>query len=81
MTERAQRMAAKRAERAASAARIAAAQAETRRVVESGKCPTCGSGLKRNLSISGWWQCEQLGAETHRARPQEPSCSWQGFTR
>jgi hypothetical protein len=60
---------------------IEAMQAETRRVVASGACPLCGSALKQNLSLAGWWQCEQLGAETHRARPQEPSCDWQGFTR
>lgn len=75
---------AKRAERKAaaaeSAARIAQAQAETQATVATGTCPTCGSGLKRNLSIAGWWQCEQLGAETHRKNPALPSCSFQGFT-
>lgn len=75
-----QTRAAKKAAAAASRARIEAAQAETRRVVESGACPTCGAGLKRNLSIAGWWQCEQLGAETFRKDPTKPSCSWQGFT-
>ena len=54
--------------------------AEARKVVEAGKCPKCGSGLRRNTSMTGWWQCEQLGAETHRARPNEPPCSWQAFT-
>lgn len=59
---------------------IAAAQAQTREVVASGKCPDCGSGLRRNLALTGWWQCEQYGAESHRSRPNDPPCSWQGFT-
>jgi len=68
------------AERTASAKRIAAAHAEISAVVATGTCPFCGAGLKRNLSIAGWWQCEQLGAESHRKNPALPSCSWQGFT-
>lgn len=68
------------AERKARDERIAKAQAETRAVVATGVCPTCGSRLRRNSSIAGWWQCEQLGAETHRARPNDKPCSWQGFT-
>lgn len=61
-------------------ARIEAAQAETRAVVATGKCPTCSAGLRQNLSITGWWQCEQLGAEGFRKDATKPSCSWQGFT-
>lgn len=72
--------AAKKAANAASKARIEAAHAETRAVVATGKCPTCGAGLKRNLSLTGWWQCEQLGAEGFRKDATKPSCSWQGFT-
>ena len=72
--------AAKRAEREAQRARIEAGHAEARRIVATGRCPYCGSALRRNLSLSGWWQCEQLGAVTHRARPKDPPCDWQGFT-
>lgn len=50
------------------------------RIVASNKCPDCGSVLRRNWSMSGWWQCEQFGSERFRARPQEPACSWQVFT-
>lgn len=75
-TERAERKLAA----AASAARIQAAQAETRAIVASGKCPSCGRGLRRNSSITGWWQCEQLGAVGFRKDATLPSCSWQGFT-
>lgn len=55
-------------------------QAEARKIVATGICPRCGSELRRNLSIIGWWQCEQFGAETHRARPQDPACNFQTFT-
>jgi hypothetical protein len=60
--------------------RIRQAQEETRRVVESGVCPKCGAGLRRNSSMTGWWQCEQFGAEGFRKDSSKPSCSWQGFT-
>lgn len=60
--------------------RVAAAKAETRQIVATGTCPTCGGHLKRNLSMTGWWQCAQLGAECFRKDPSKPSCSWQGFT-
>jgi len=60
--------------------RSARLHAEVSAIVASGHCPQCGSGLRHNLSIAGWWQCEQYGADSHRARPDEPQCSWQGFT-
>lgn len=72
--------AARKAERAASDARIAAQQAETRAVVASGVCPKCGCGLRSNLSLSGWIQCEQLGAIGFRKDASRPACSWEGFT-
>lgn len=74
--ERAER----KAERAASEARIAAAHTETRLIVASGVCPQCGSALRNNLSITGWWQCRQYGAVGFRADNSKPACSWQGFT-
>ena len=52
---------------------------EYMKVLAKGLCPKCGSKLKRNLSISGWWQCEQYGAVTHRARPNDPQCEYQLF--
>lgn len=67
-------------ERAARAARIEAARAEARRIVASGTCPLCGGRVRRNWSLTGWWQCEQLGAATHRKDPNKPTCTWQGFT-
>lgn len=49
-------------------------------IVATNKCPNCGSALRRNWSMTGWWQCEQFGSEQFRARPQESACSWQAFT-
>jgi len=49
-------------------------------IVVTGKCPDCGRALKRNLSIAGWWQCEQYGSEQFRADPSKPSCDFQCFT-
>ncbi len=67
-------------QRAASKARMEAAYAEARLIVATGKCPRCGSALKRNLSITGWWQCEQFGAPTFRKRPNDPQCGWDCMT-
>lgn len=64
-----------------AAARRAEHFREIAAIAETGKCPTCGRPLRRNLSLSGWWQCSQLGAVTHRADATQPSCDWQGFTR
>jgi hypothetical protein len=54
--------------------------AEVKAIVTSGKCPDCGTGLRRNLALTGWWQCSQYGAEGFRTDSSKPSCSWQGFT-
>ena len=62
------------------AAKNAARTSESRAIVATGECPCCGSKIARNWSLAGWWQCEQYGAETHRARPGAPACSWQTFT-
>lgn len=70
----------RKAQREASKIRIEAAHAETRIVVASGKCPDCGAGLSRNLGLTGWWQCEQLGAVNFRKDSTKPACHWQGFT-
>lgn len=71
--------AARKTARIASAARIATAHAETCAVVESGKCPLCGGKPRRNLSLTGWYQCEQFGAVGFRKDATKPSCDWQGF--
>lgn len=68
------------AQRKAHKARMAQLRAEAVAVVQTGVCPDCGSKLRRNLALAGWWQCEQNGAESHRARPHDPACSFQCFT-
>ena len=78
--ERANRRAERKAEREASAARSAAHRAETLAVVTAGKCPCCGATVRRNLALTGWWQCAQYGADGFRKDSSKPACSWQGFT-
>lgn len=68
------------AARKASAARIAEEQAKTRAIVATGVCPSCGSKIKRNLALTGWYQCEQYGSVGFRARNADAQCGWQGFT-
>lgn len=61
--------------------RIEAAKAEAQKAINENRCPTCGRGVRRNNSLPGWIQCEQLGAEQFRKYPNLPPCNWQGFTR
>jgi hypothetical protein len=42
-----------------------------------GHCPDCGRKLRRNLALTGWYQCEQFGAEQFRAEPKLASCNYQ----
>ena len=53
---------------------------ESLAIVRAGKCPVCGGKLTRNSSLTGWWQCEQLGSEVFRKDPTKPSCDFQLFT-
>lgn len=75
-TQRAER----KAERAAHVNRMNALRAEAQKIVNTGVCPTCGGKLKRNLSLAGWWQCEQLGAVNFRKDASKLSCDFQTFT-
>lgn len=70
----------KRVAMQAAKERREAAQRQARRIVEAGKCPHCGAALRRNLALSGWWQCEQFGAEGFRKDSTRPSCDFQCFT-
>lgn len=54
---------------------------EAAAIVATGKCPDCGSGLRRNLALTGWWTCEQRGADGFRKDSTKPSCEFQTFTR
>jgi hypothetical protein len=66
-------------ERKAHAAKMADLKAKASAVVATGKCPSCGQGLRRNLALAGWWQCAGYGAEGFRATGSTP-CSFQTFT-
>ena len=70
----------KRAEREAHQARMAAIHAESMAVVASGSCPDCGSGLHRNSSIAGWWQCDRSGSGHFRRDLTGSPCGFQCFT-
>jgi len=54
-------------------------QAKT--IVESGKCPDCGSPLSRNNTIAGWWQCLCYPSESMRKDEFKgmPQCNFQTF--
>jgi predicted nucleic acid-binding Zn finger protein len=66
--------AAKLAEQAKRMARLTEAQA----IVAKGTCPTCGTKLYRNLSLSGWYQCGHVGAVGFQKEPG-PACDFQIF--
>lgn len=70
----------KKAQAIAAAEKWKAERMKVQTIVATGVCPLCAGKLRRNLSLTGWWQCEQLGAATHRKDANKPSCSWQGFT-
>ncbi len=54
--------------------------AGARAIVATGVCPTCGAKLRRNLALTGWWQCSQYGSDGFRADDAKPQCSFQTFT-
>ena len=67
------------AEEIARAERMAAAREAVADAARRNRCPSCGGAVRRNLSLTGWWQCAQFGAPQFRADPRAPSCDWQGF--
>jgi hypothetical protein len=75
---------ARRAERKAAnvvhAAKMAAIHAENAAIVAIGKCPLCGSGLHRNGSLAGWWQCDRSGSGHFRRDLTGAHCDFQCFT-
>ena len=52
-----------------------------REIVNSGKCPDCGSPLYRNNAMTGWWQCEGYPCQQMRHSGFEnlPKCEFQIF--
>lgn len=62
--------------------RMAKIHAEAERIVAGGRCPKCGTGLRRNNALNGWWQCDRYGMD-HFRRPENRGtgdCSFQCFT-
>lgn len=49
-------------------------------IVATGVCPQCGSPLRRNSAMTGWWQCSQYGAVGFRADANKVTCGFQTFT-
>lgn len=43
-------------------------------------CPECGQHVHRNLSLTGWVQCDGFGADGFRKDPNAKPCNWQDFT-
>lgn len=62
----------------ADRAKTKARNEELREAIANG-CPCCGAKMKRNLSLTGWWQCSQFGADGFRADNSKPACNFQGF--
>jgi hypothetical protein len=62
-------------------AHMAALRAEADRVISTGKCPCCGTGLVRNPALTGWYQCGGYASEgfRHKGFESAPKCSYQVF--
>lgn len=69
-----------KAQKAAEKARRERILAENISIVRTGKCPLCGNTLRRNMALTGWWQCSQFGAVGFRADSSKPACDFQCFT-
>jgi hypothetical protein len=65
-----------------AAERIAKAKSDASTHVVRGTCPDCGLPLRRNLALSGWWQCAAYGEPAFRDAQFQGAahCSFQCFT-
>lgn len=70
-----------KAEREAEKAKRMARLVENHAHVKRGTCPDCGCGLRRNLSMTGWFQCNALGAVGFQTGDGigKPACNFQFF--
>lgn len=73
----AQKKAEKIRARKAHSERMAALREQGIAVVAAGKCPECGAGIHRNITITGWWQCDRSGAPGFRRDMSGSQCGWQ----
>jgi hypothetical protein len=62
--------------------RMDAIRAENQAIVATGVCPQCGTELKRNSAMAGWFQCGAFGEPYFRkpGHKKLPKCSFQCFT-
>ena len=53
------------------------------KIVATGVCPDCGTGLIHNSALTGWWQCGGYASDGFRKPGFEnaPKCGFQTFTR
>ena len=56
-----------------------ASYAKAAAIVSAVTCPKCGSPLRRNLALTGWWQCGQNGSDGRRLDNSKPACNFQVF--
>ena len=72
----------RKAERKAHRDRMDSFKAAAQRIVAGGHCPDCGTALRRNLALAGWWQCGAFGEPSFRLPEHRnlPGCSFQTFT-
>jgi len=80
MTLTARQVQDRKAERQRQATAMAVQRQEANMALATNTCPACGRGVRTNLAITGWVQCEQFGSIGFRKDDNAPSCSWQGFT-
>ena len=67
--------------KAAHKARMETILKKNSAIVARGVCPDCGTELRRNSALTGWWQCDCYGLDQFR-KPEnrgKPSCSFQCF--
>ena len=69
----------KHAEKIRQRMRMESANKEADKAFRENRCPSCAETVKLNLSLTGWVQCVQFGAEGFRKDATRPSCNWQGF--
>lgn len=50
-------------------------------ILRSKVCPNCGCGIRRNSSLTGWWQCNASGADQFRVGDGigKPHCNFDMF--
>lgn len=52
---------------------------ETAEARKNNRCPRCGEGVRDNLALRGWVQCQQKGAPGFRKDASRLACDWDGF--